>query len=138
MVGKHIAFVAVKDRSRARAFYEEVLGLSFIKDDGFALVYDLDGTMLRMAVVPDFAPQRFTVLGWEVGDIREAVTGLGASGVQFERYGFPGQDESGVWSAPDGSQVAWFKDPDGNVLSVSQHASIGSGTSKPLDLTSGR
>lgn len=120
---KHIAFLAIADKARAKAFYEGTLGLKFVGDDGFALVFDLQGTMLRIAVAPNFTPAPFTVLGWEVPDIGEAVGALANAGVRFERYGFPGQDETGAWSAPGGAKVAWFKDPDGNVLSVSQHPS---------------
>jgi len=115
-----VAFVPTKDTEKARAFYEGVLGLRFVKDDGFALVLDANGIMVRVAKAP-FTPAPFTVLGWQVSDIKKVVTGLQRKGVQFERFGFFEQDELGIWTAPTGDKVAWFKDPDGNVLSVSQH-----------------
>jgi catechol 2,3-dioxygenase-like lactoylglutathione lyase family enzyme len=117
-----VAFVPTKDQERARAFYEGVLGLRFIKDDGFALVLDAHGIMLRVAKVPaDSKPAQFAILGWEVPNIEDMVRGLGGKGVHFEIFGFFKQDELGIWTAPSGDKVAWFKDPDGNILSVSQH-----------------
>ncbi|MGA7924895.1 MAG: VOC family protein [Candidatus Sulfotelmatobacter sp.] len=115
-----VAFVPTKDTEKARAFYEGVLGLRFVKDDGFALVLDANGIMVRVAKA-QFTPAPFTILGWKVSDIKKVVTGLQGKGVQFERFGFFEQDELGIWTAPSGDKVAWFKDPDGNVLSVSQH-----------------
>ena len=115
-----VAFVPTKDTEKARAFYEGVLGLRFVKDDGFALVLDANGIMVRVAKA-QFTPAPFTILGWQVSDIKKMVTGLQGKGVQFERFGFFEQDELGIWTAPTGDMVAWFKDPDGNVLSVSQH-----------------
>ena len=115
-----VAFVPTKDAEKARAFYESVLGLRFVKDDGFALVLDANGIMVRIARA-EFTPAPFTILGWQVIDIEEVVDGLVAKGVQFERFGFFEQDPLGIWTAPTGDKVAWFKDPDGNVLSVSQH-----------------
>jgi catechol 2,3-dioxygenase-like lactoylglutathione lyase family enzyme len=117
-----VACVPTRDQERARAFYEGVLGLRFIKDDGFALVLDAHGITVRVAKVPaDFKPAQFTILGWEVPNIEEMVRGLGKGGVHFEVFGFFKQDELGIWTAPNGDKVAWFKDPDGNILSVSQH-----------------
>jgi catechol 2,3-dioxygenase-like lactoylglutathione lyase family enzyme len=119
---KIVAFVPTTDSNRARAFYEGVLGLKFVADDGFAMVLDANGIMIRVAKVgKDFSPAQFTILGWQVSGIEKVVAGMQAKGVQFERYGFLKQDELGVWTAPEGSKVAWFRDPDGNVLSVSQH-----------------
>lgn len=116
------AFLPTTDFDRARAFFEGVLGLQYIKNDGHALVMDSNGTMIRVSKVqPDFKPQQFTILGWEVADIESAVADLEARGVTFERYGFFVQDDHGIWTAPTGDRVAWFKDPDGNTLSVSQH-----------------
>ena len=85
------------------------------------MVFDANGIMLRVVKAGKFTPQQFTVLGWEVSDIGAIVSALAKKGVKFEKYGMPGQDERGIWSAPGGAKVAWFKDPDGNVLSVSQH-----------------
>jgi len=116
-----IAFVPTRDSGKARAFYEGVLGLRFVKDDGFALVLDANGIMVRVAKVPDFKPMQFTILGWQVSDIEKVVQGLQKKGVHFEVFGFFKQDELGIWTAPSGDKVAWFKDPDGNVLSVSEH-----------------
>jgi catechol 2,3-dioxygenase-like lactoylglutathione lyase family enzyme len=116
-----VAFVPTKDTDKARAFYEGVLGLRFVKDDGFALVLDAHGIMMRVAKAPQFAPAPFTILGWQVTDIEKIVTELQGKGVQFERFGFFEQDALGIWTAPSGDKVAWFKDPDGNILSVSQH-----------------
>jgi catechol 2,3-dioxygenase-like lactoylglutathione lyase family enzyme len=119
---KIVTFVPTTDAARARAFYEDVLGLRFVNDDGFAMVLDANGIMIRVAKVgKDFSPAQFTILGWQVSGIEKVVAGLQAKGVQFERYGFLKQDELGVWTAPTGDKVAWFKDPDGNVLSVSEH-----------------
>jgi catechol 2,3-dioxygenase-like lactoylglutathione lyase family enzyme len=116
-----IAFIPTKDAARARAFYEDTLGLRFISDDSFALVMEANGTMLRIVRVGDFAPQPFTILGWEVTDIEATVTAMTGKGVQFSRYGFLEQSANGVWTAPGGAKVAWFLDPDGNTLSLSQH-----------------
>ena len=116
-----IAFVPTTDSARARAFYEDVLGLKFISDDGFALVFSANGIMLRVIRGQQFAPAQYTILGWEVEQIAEVVAELQKRGVQFERFGFFEQDDLGIWKAPNGDKVAWFKDPDGNVLSVSQH-----------------
>lgn len=117
-----VAFVPTRDADKAKVFYEGVLGLRFVKDDGFALVMDASGIMIRVAKVgKDFAPAPFTILGWQVSEIENMVRALQKKGVHFEIYGFFKQDELGIWTAPTGDKVAWFKDPDGNILSVSQH-----------------
>ncbi len=116
-----VAFVSIKDSEKARAFYEGVLGLRFVKDDGFALVFDAHGIMVRAAKMKDFTPVQFTVLGWQVSGIENVVQALQNKGVHFEVFGFFKQDELGIWTAPTGDKVAWFKDPDGNILSLSQH-----------------
>jgi catechol 2,3-dioxygenase-like lactoylglutathione lyase family enzyme len=118
---KMIGFVPTKDSKRARDFYEGKLGFQFISDDPFALVLRAGETMIRVAKAKDFTPAPFTVLGWEVHDITAIVTSLRNSGVVFEKYPFVQDQELGIWTAPTGDKVAWFKDPDGNVLSVSQH-----------------
>jgi catechol 2,3-dioxygenase-like lactoylglutathione lyase family enzyme len=115
-----VAFVPTKDAEKARAFYVDVLGLRFIKDDGFAMVLDANGIMVRVARA-QFTPAQFTILGWQVNNIEKTVAGLQEKGVHFERFGFFEQDALGIWTAPTEDKVAWFKDPDGNVLSVSQH-----------------
>jgi catechol 2,3-dioxygenase-like lactoylglutathione lyase family enzyme len=118
---KLVAFVPTRDQKQARAFYEGVLGLTFISEDSFALVLDANGTKIRVANAPEFKPAQFTILGWMVSDIETTVTELQTKGIAFEKFGLNGQDERGIWSAPGGDKVAWFKDPDGNILSVSQH-----------------
>jgi len=118
---KIIAFVPTEDFKKARAFYKGILGLRFVSKDSFALVLDANGIMVRITKVAEFKPQPFTILGWAVPDIAKYVSGLQKKGVTFERYGLPNQDEQGIWSAPGGAKVAWFKDPAGNTLSVSQH-----------------
>jgi len=115
------AFVPTKDSQKARSFYEGILGLHFVKDDGFALVLDANGIMVRVSKAPDFKPAPFTILGWKVSGIEKVVGGLQEKGVQFERFSFFQQDKLGIWTAPTGDKVAWFKDPDGNILSVSEH-----------------
>lgn len=117
-----VAFVPTRDAEKARAFYEGVLGLRFVKDDGFALVLDANGIMVRVAKMKDFTPAPFTVLGWQVSGIEEVVRALQKRWVHLEIFGFFKQDELGIWTAPTGDKVAWFKDPDGNILSVSQHS----------------
>ena len=115
-----VAFVPTKDAVKARAFYEGVLGLRFVKDDGFALVMNANGIMVRIAKA-EFTSAQFTILGWQVTNIEKKVSELQEKGVHFERFGFFEQDELGIWTAPTGDKVAWFKDPDGNILSLSQH-----------------
>jgi len=120
-----VAFAITTNPVQAIHFYRDSLGFTFVKDDGFALVFDAHGTMLRIAKTKpgQFTPAPYTVLGWEVEDIEEAVKQLKDRGVLFERYAQMPQDKNGIWAAPGGDKVAWFKDPDGNVLSVSQHVS---------------
>ena len=115
-----MAFVATADGARARAFYEETLGLRVTSDDDFALALDANGTMLRVQKVPRVEPRPFTALGWQVADIAARVDALAARGVRFTRYAGMDQDERGVWRSPSGARVAWFEDPDGNVLSLTQ------------------
>jgi catechol 2,3-dioxygenase-like lactoylglutathione lyase family enzyme len=119
---KPVAFVATTDPEKARAFYEDVLGLRLTEDEKpFALVFDANGIMLRVTTVHDHHPAPFTVLGWDVASIEKTVDGLVAAGVEFQRYpGINDGDPKGIWTAPGGARVAWFKDPDGNVLSVTQ------------------
>jgi catechol 2,3-dioxygenase-like lactoylglutathione lyase family enzyme len=117
-----IAMVGVLDRARAKWFYGDVLGLQFTGEDEFALRFDAAGTILRLTCVRELTPARYSVLGWRVEDLRSMVRRLAQAGVKFERFGFFSQDEDGIWTAPDGAQVAWFKDPDGNLLSVAQFA----------------
>ena len=119
-----VAFVPTKNPEQARQFYEKTLGLKFIADDKFALVFQSKGVMIRVVDIsgfPDYKPPPFTVLGWSVDDIGKTVSGLQKKGVKFERYPGLEQDQLSVWTAPGNAKVAWFKDPDGNTLSLSQH-----------------
>ena len=108
-------------RDAARAFYRDTLGLALVGEDPFALVFDANGTRLRVSPVKEMTPAPYTVLGWDVEDIVAKVKDLVERGVKFERYGFLPQDELGIWQAPEGARVAWFKDPSGNTLSIAQH-----------------
>ncbi|HKV42418.1 MAG TPA: VOC family protein [Blastocatellia bacterium] len=117
-----MAFIAVTNRADAKTFYIEVLGLRFVSEDPFALVVESNGTKVRIGEVSTYTPPQFTVLGWQVPDIEEAVADLLARGVELQQYDFKGQDERGVWTAPSGDKVVWFKDPTGNVLSLSCHS----------------
>jgi catechol 2,3-dioxygenase-like lactoylglutathione lyase family enzyme len=118
---KIIGFVPTKDSAQARSFYEGKLGFQFVSDDPFALVMKAGETQVRIAKVQDFTPPPFTVLGWEVSNIEEVVAWLQKRGVAFEKYPWVEDKERGIWAAPSGDKIAWFKDPDGNVLSISQH-----------------
>ena len=118
-----IAFVTIVDVNRAKHFYGDVLGLRLVNEEPpFALVFDANGIMLRLAMGKQLPPASGTVLGWQVPDIVSVVQMLKTDGVQFERYEFLEQDESGIWTSPTGARVAWFRDPDGNTLSVSEHS----------------
>lgn len=122
MLGKEkvIAFIATTKPDAAKAFYRDILGLTLIEDGPFALEYDAGGTMLRVQKVQTLAPHPHTSLGWAVADIQATIRSLVRMGVKFERFGGLPQDDLGVWKAPSDAQVAWFKDPDGNTLSLTQ------------------
>ena len=115
-----IAFLLTTSYERARPFYRDVLGLKLVSEDPFALVFDANGVMLRISPLPDMQAAKHTVLGWRVADIEQTLEALTQRGVKFEHYGMPNQSESGIWNAPSGAKVAWFKDPDGNTLSLTQ------------------
>lgn len=118
-----IAFVPTRDSDKARKFYEETLGLEFISADPFALVFNAHGTTLRIANVSEvkgFKPAPFTIVGWLVTNASDTVGDLAKKGVRFERFPGMGQDGQGVWQSPSGARVAWFKDPEGNILSITQ------------------
>ena len=115
-----VAFVSTTDATIAAAFYGETLGLRLVDESPVALVYDVRGTMLRVTIVDALAPAPQTVLGWAVPDLDQAVTTLAERGVAFERYDGMNQDPRGIWLSPSGARVVWFKDPDGNVLSLTQ------------------
>ncbi len=112
------AFIPTVNPQKAKEFYGKILGLPLVGEDGFALQFNANGTFLRVTTVQHLQPHPFTVLGWSVADIDVAVTTLVARGVVFEQYGLPGQDDKGIWTAPGGTKVAWFKDADGNLLSL--------------------
>jgi catechol 2,3-dioxygenase-like lactoylglutathione lyase family enzyme len=118
--GRLIAFVPTTDLSRARAFYAETLGLRVAEEGQFACVFDANGTMLRLTPVRKLSRVRYTVLGWGVDDIASTVAALTAAGVAFVSYRGMEVDTSGIWTAPGGDRVAWFEDPDGNLLSLTQ------------------
>jgi len=120
--GKMVGFVPTTDYHQARAFYEGKLEFDFVSLDQYALVVSVGGHRIRIAKVPNFTPLEGTILGWEVNHIRSIVTWLRERGVSLEKYPFV-EDRQGIWTTPTGDQVAWFKDPDGNILSVSQHHS---------------
>jgi hypothetical protein len=119
---KLVAFIATTDNGKARAFYEGLLGLTFVSNDEFAMVLASDGIQLRVQNVKELTPQSHTVLGWFVTSIEEVILAISAAGFQFERYAFLQQDPRGVWTAPSGALVAWLKDPDGNLISFTQVA----------------
>jgi len=118
---KLIGFVPTKDSGRSREFYEGKLGFQFVSDDQFALVMQAGENMVHIAKAKDFKPAQYTVMGWEVADVEAMVKWLNERGVKFEKYPFVEDRELGIWTTPNGDKVAWFKDPDGNVLSLSQH-----------------
>ena len=117
---KLVAFVATRDPGRAKEFYGDTLGLRLVSEDEFALVFDAAGTTLRVTRVQVLAGAKYTVLGWEVQDIVETAKQLQTGGVSLERYSGMQQDELGIWNSPSGAKVAWFKDPDGNTLSITE------------------
>ena len=115
-----VAFVATARPAAARKFYRDTLGLRLVSDNQFALAFDCHGTMLRVQIVEKVAAAGYTALGWRVPDIVKVVNMLAKKGVMFEHYQWMEQDEHGVWEAPSGARVAWFKDPDGNTLSLTE------------------
>jgi predicted enzyme related to lactoylglutathione lyase len=118
---KAMAFIVTRDRGKAKSFYGDTLGFALMQEDDYAAVFDLNGTKLRISEVADHAPQSHTVLGWEVADISETAKALQGKGIALNRYDGLAQDELGIWTAPGGAaKVAWFSDPDGNVLSLTQ------------------
>ena len=118
-----MAFVATTDSVRARAFYEGILGLHFVSEDDFAIVYDVRGTELRVQKVGALQPQPHTALGWSVKSVDQVVGDIIARGGKFERYKSLQQDDAGIWTSPSGAKVAWLKDADGNLLSLTERPS---------------
>jgi len=119
-----ITFVATSDAAKARAFYGDTLGLTFISDDQFALVFEANGIMLRVQKVEHVHPHDYTVLGWKVSDIKKEVFELSGRGVKFARYDGFDQDSDGIWTAPSMAKIAWLTDPEGNILSLTEFKSI--------------
>ncbi len=115
-----ITFLATTDTARSRTFYETTIGLTFIAEDPFAMVFRAAGVMLRIVPLESFTPVGMTVLGWTVTDIAGTITALTARGVRFEKFPGMTQNDVGVWPSPSGAKVAWFKDPDGNLLSLTE------------------
>ncbi len=119
---KLVAFATIVDVERAKHFYRDTLGLTLVSEEPpFALVFDANGTTVRLGMAKKLPETYGTVLGWQVPEIETAVQELAKSGVQFERFDGLPQDTNGIWTAPTGAKVAWFRDPDGNTLSISEH-----------------
>ena len=116
-----VGFIPVRDLDSAQEFYCGVLGLRALERSPVAVVVDTGSGTVRLTAVPEFRPQPFTVAGWLVSDMSSTVAALAEAGVSMQRYEGMVQDERGVWTAPSGDRVAWFTDPDGNVLSVTAH-----------------
>jgi catechol 2,3-dioxygenase-like lactoylglutathione lyase family enzyme len=122
-----IAFVTVSSAHHALHFYRDTLGLQMVEETPYAIVFDCSGVMLRVAINPPpeggaLEPAGYTVLGWQVADIASTIGSMLAKGIKFQQYGFIPQDELGVWTTPGGDRIAWFADPDGNILSLTQFA----------------
>jgi len=115
-----MAFVATARADEALVFYRDLLGLHFVADEYVALVFESNGVMLRIQKVPEHQALPYTALGWKVHDIASKVAELARRGARFERFSGMAQDEQGIWASPSGARVAWFKDPDGNLLSLSE------------------
>ena len=114
------AFIPTVKPDEAKSFYKDILGLKFLSEDKYALEFDANGTLLRVTIVQDLKPHPFTILGWNIDNIVSVVKQLNDKNIFCERYDFLEQDNFGIWTSPNGSKVAWFKDPDGNVLSLTE------------------
>jgi catechol 2,3-dioxygenase-like lactoylglutathione lyase family enzyme len=120
-----VGFVTIVNVERAKAFYRDTLGLRLISEEPpYALVFDANGIMLRLGMAKELPSVPGTVLGWQVSDASAVARDLEQSGIRFERYSHLKQDAQGIWTAPSGAKVAWFKDPDGNILSISEHPEL--------------
>jgi len=125
-----IAFATIVDVEQAKCFYRDTLGLTLISEEPpFALVFDVNGIMVRLGMAKKLPEAHGTVLGWQVPEIETAIRELSERGVQFERFDGLTQDDKGMWASPTGAKVAWFRDPDGNILSISEHPESESRTS---------
>ena len=120
---KLVAFAATADPIKARRFYESVLGLQLVSENPFAIVFDANGVTLRIQVVQLLTLSNYTTLGWEVDHIENMAENLATAGVSLERFPGMEHDSLGIWTSPDGSKIGWFKDPDGNLISISQRQS---------------
>lgn len=116
------AFVPTVKPEEAKSFYKDVLGLKLLSQDDYALEFEANGTLLRVTIVQELKPQAFTVLGWNVDDIVSIIKSLNDKNIFCEKYDFFEQNDLGIWTSPNGSKVAWFKDPDGNVLSLTEES----------------
>lgn len=114
------AFIPTTKPIESKLFYKDILGLHLISEDGYAMEFDAKGTLLRITIVPELTPQPFTVLGWNVNDIYSTIKSLNNKNISCEKFDFLDQDDLGIWTSPNGSKVAWFKDPDGNLLSLTE------------------
>ena len=114
------AFVPTVMPDKAKSFYQDILGLKLLSEDNYALEFNANGVLLRVAIVPELKPHGFTVLGWNVPDISSVIKSLNSKGIVCEKYSFLNQDNLGIWISPGGSKVAWFRDPDGNILSLTE------------------
>lgn len=114
------AFVPTTKPKKAKVFFRDILGLQLLSEDKYALEFDANGTLLRVTIVPELKPHPFTILGWNVEDIVAIIKKLNAKNIFCERYEFMEQDDLGIWTSPNGSKVAWFKDVDGNILSLTE------------------
>jgi len=120
-LGTLMAFIPTRDGDAARVFYEKKVGLRFISEDQFAIIFQSGANTVRITRTGSFTPAPFTILGWESSDIEQDVRDMSARGIIFERYDYMGpQDKLGIWTSPSGAKIAWFKDPDGNTLSIAQ------------------
>lgn len=114
------AFVPTTKPDKAKSFYKDILGLELLSEDNYALEFNANGTLLRVIIVQELKPHPFTVLGWNVDNISSTIKSLNSKNVFCEKYDFLKQDDLGIWTSPSGAKVAWFKDSDGNVLSLTE------------------
>ena len=115
------AFIPTIEPDKARNFYMNVLGLKLVSEDHYGMEFYTNGALLRVTTVNKLTPQPFTVLGWDVEDLPTMIATLVKSGINFEKYNYIEQDNYGIWTAPGGVKVAWFKDTDGNLLSLTEY-----------------
>jgi len=114
------AFVPTTKQDKAKSLYKDILGLELLSEDNYALEFNANGTLLRVIIVQELKPHPFTVLGWNVDNISSTIKSLNSKNVFCEKYDFLKQDDLGIWTSPSGAKVAWFKDSDGNVLSLTE------------------